>query len=302
MADFMRAGLRLTLRLSLKPCFSPSTPVSVQRRILGWTQRLTRPAAGVGVTATRWEAVSGEILELAGASRQAVVLYLHGGGFCVGSPASHRAITSALAAATGLAVHVPDYRLAPEHPYPAALNDVMEVYRSLLNGRSGNRRVILAGDSAGGGLVLSHALAIRDAGLPQPAALVLFSPWVDLVCKGGSMTERAGSDPLLTRPALQRWASAYVGRMPVEHPLCSPLYANLKQLPPMLIQVGSDEVLYDDATGLSERVAAVGGDATLQVFAGLWHDFQLHAGLLPDADRAIDQVRDFIGQVLGPRA
>jgi monoterpene epsilon-lactone hydrolase len=219
-----------------------------------------------------------------------VVLYLHGGGYCIGSPASYRGLTSALAAASGLAVHVPDYRLAPEQPCPAALEDARAVYAGLARQ---SRAVVLAGDSAGGGLALALAQALRAGGERAPAALLLISPWVDLNCSSATFAERAARDPLLSPGGLRRWAACYAGARGVSDPVCSPLHGEAGGLPPVLIQVGSEEVLLDDSRRLHARIEAAGGRATLRVFEGLWHDFQLHAGLLADADAAIAELGAF---------
>jgi len=287
----LRAIMKAALRLSLKPALSSVVPVALQRRVLSLSQAVTRTSAHVVIRPTSWDAVRGEVLTGPSSMARAVILYLHGGGYCIGSPATHRPITSVLALRSGLQVHVPDYRLAPEHPHPAALNDAMAVYRELI--AEPGRRVILGGDSAGGGLALALALSIRDAGLPAPAALLLLSPWVDLACGGESMRSHAERDPMLSAAGLQRWASAYVGRMPVEHPLCSPLLADLSRLPPLLIQVGTEEVLYDDAERLHDRVEAAGGSVSLQVYPDVWHDFQLHAGVLSEANEALGRLADF---------
>ena len=224
------------------------------------------------------------------------ILYFHGGGYCVGSWQSHRGPITHLAVATDAQVYAPNYRLAPEHPYPAALEDAVAAYRWLLRTGVPPSRVALAGDSAGGGLAFSTAIAIRDSELPAPAALALISPWVDLRCDAPSMTKNAGIDPML-RPAWSRSCSAMYrnGRDPAD-PGCSPLFAAHHDLPPLLIQTGSDEIIVDDSTRLEASCRQAGLEVTLQVFDGLWHDFQTHAGILEEADDAIAEIASFLDQ------
>ena len=287
----MRALIRFLLRLLVKRLFGPGTQIATQRRVLGWSARLALTARGVTRVDARWGRVAGETLVPPGAREDgAVVLYLHGGGYCVGSPAVYRALTSALAAASGLPVHVPDYRLAPEHPCPAALEDARAVYDELA---ASGRAVVLAGDSAGGGLALALAQSLWRDGAPGPAGLALLSPWADLTCSSPTHEQNDALDPMLSPAGLSRWAAAYAaGRDPADA-ACSPLRGVLTGLPPVLIQVGTDEVLLDDSLQLQGRIEAAGGRATLRVFAGLWHVFQVHAGLLRAADEAIVELGAF---------
>jgi acetyl esterase/lipase len=222
------------------------------------------------------------------------ILYLHGGGYCVGSWQSHRGPITHLAAAADAQVYAPNYRLAPEHPYPAGLEDALAAYRWLVSTGLSPSRIALVGDSAGGGLALASAIAIRDSGLAAPAALALISPWVDLVGDTPSMTQNVRIDPML-RPAWSHACAAMYldGRDPAD-PGCSPLFASHRDLPPMLIQTGSDEIIVDDSIRLDARCREAGGDVTLQVYDGLWHDFQTHAGILEAADEAIEQIADFL--------
>jgi len=299
MSTLLRGTLRLLTRLGVKPLFSPNVPVRTQRRMLRLGDLLTRVPAGITPRPQTLGGVPGEWLGTEPAAGAPVLLYLHGGGYCVGSLDSHRPITAHLAQASGLPLYAADYRLAPEHPYPAALNDAVAVYRALLD--AGHTRILLAGDSAGGGLALATALSLRDAGLPAPVALLLISPWADLGCSGSTMQTHARLDPMLSRAILQRWGREYAGRMPVDHPLCSPLLGDLRRLPPVLIQAGSDEVLLDDSLRLEQRLQAAKVAVTLQVYPRLWHDFQLYAGLLADADTAIARMADYARAALDTR-
>ncbi|NUS11918.1 MAG: alpha/beta hydrolase [Streptomyces sp.] len=227
-----------------------------------------------------------------------VVLYLHGGGYVVGTAASGTGLAAGLAArARGRGVSV-GYRLAPEHPFPAALEDALAVYRALLDDGVPPSRVAVAGDSAGGGLALATLVAARDAGLPLPAAAVVFSPWYDLTLSGASITARAGDDPILSLSAMQRYAADYLGAAAGEPPVLD----DLRGLPPLLVQVGSHEILLDDAVALAARAAADDVPVELAVYAGLTHVFQRFAGsgILDEADAAMDAAGGFLRRALAP--
>jgi len=300
----LAAVLRTTLRLLLKPVFSPRFSIAFQRRWLAGLAHIALPTRGVALEAGTVGGVPGEwCRRRVGATRPGSVLYLHGGAYCVGSPATHRALSTRLARVLGLPVFVADYRLAPEHPFPAGLDDALAAYRVL----RADGPVILAGDSAGGGLALATALALRDAGDPAPAALVLLSPWVDLVTPDVPPPAPAG-EAMLGWPWISACAQHYVGggaAAPdgapgsLTHPLVSPLRADLRGLPPVLIQAGTDELLHPQALALHGALQAAGVDIRCEITPRRWHVFQLHANALPSADAAIDRVARF---ALGPLA
>ncbi|EPH0595443.1 TPA: alpha/beta hydrolase, partial [Pseudomonas aeruginosa] len=221
------------------------------------------------------------------------VLYLHGGAYLIGSPATHRAITTHLARRCAAEVCAVDYRRAPEHPFPAARDDALAVYLALLEAGHSPRRLLLAGDSAGGHLALSLALELKARGLPLPAGLLLFSPWTDLGCQ--RLHTPAAGDPLLSRAWLE---SAVRLLLPADaepgSAALSPLHADLAGLPPLLVQVGEDELLRDDSLRLAQRAGEQGVAVRLQRYAGCWHVFQAHAGVLASADRALDEAAAFV--------
>ena len=229
-----------------------------------------------------------------GARDDRVLLYLHGGGYALGSPATHRSLAAHIALACGLPVLLPDYRLAPEHPFPAALQDATAAYRWLLQQGHSPHQVVIGGDSAGGGLALAAATALRDAADPLPAAIVCLSPWCDLALSGDSLTTRAGADPLLSGETCTVWATWYAGPHDPASPLISPLNADLRGLPPMLIQVCDREILLSDSIRLAERAARAGVQATLEVWDGLWHVWHFYAGLVPEAQQATDRIGAFV--------
>jgi len=222
-----------------------------------------------------------------------VLLYLHGGAYCLGSVATHRALIARLVQVTRYRALAPDYRLAPEHPFPAALEDVTSAYRWLLTQGHAPERIALVGDSAGGGLAVAALVALRDAGTPLPAAATCFSPWFDLTLSGASVRTQAGADALLDAASLRRYARAYAADYPLEHPLLSPLYADLRGLPPLLIQVGTAEILLDDATRLASAARKAGVAVTLQTWEGLFHVFQM-ASFLPETGQALANVSAFL--------
>jgi acetyl esterase/lipase len=227
------------------------------------------------------------------AGRRAVI-YLHGGGYCVGSPFSHRALAARIAQSAGATCFVPDYRLAPEYPFPAARDDALEAYRALLQQDFKPGQIAFAGDSAGGGLSIATALAVRDAGLPMPAALVLISPWTDLTLTGESGRTHAFRDPMLTFSVAELWSRLYTGTHPANHPGCSPLFADLRGLPPTLIQVGSEEILLDDSRRFAACAREAGADIQLHLYERMWHVFQVHAPLLHQSNVALAQIGTFL--------
>jgi phosphinothricin tripeptide acetyl hydrolase len=223
-----------------------------------------------------------------------VVLYLHGGGYVIGSPRSHRHLAAAIAGAAGASALLLDYRLAPEHPFPAAVEDATAAYRWLLDQAIAPEHIVIAGDSAGGGLTVATLLALREARVPLPAGGVCISPWVDLTCSGASYATKAAADPIVRRASVEEMARAYLGATPPRTPLASPLFADLRGLPPLLIHVGSDEVLLDDAVRLAERAKAGGVDATLEIYDRMIHVWHWFLPMLDEAQTAVEAIGRFV--------
>jgi acetyl esterase/lipase len=272
-------------------------PVAARRRRIELLGRLLLLSArDVGIEPVTLGGIPAERIVSNGENAPRYVLYLHGGAYVFGSPFTHRALTTRLALAASAVVLAVDYRLAPEHPHPAALEDAMTAYRALLAQQVPASRIVISGDSAGGGLSLALALAIRDAQLPLPAALALLSPWTDLSLSGASHQACASRERLLSTTGLSADAQAYAGASDLRSPPLSPLFADLRGLPPMLVQVGSDEILLDDSRRLATAASAAGVPITLQVWPGLWHVWQLFGGWLPEADRAISELGRYIRQ------
>lgn len=231
------------------------------------------------------------------ADRGRVVLYLHGGAFVGGSATSHRLLVTALGRAAGARTLAVDYRRAPEHPFPAALDDALAAYRFLIAEGVAPANIAVSGDSAGGALTMGVLLALRDAGEPLPGAAFVISPWVDLACRGESYATKAAADPILAKPYLQETAAAYLaGADPIPR-LASPLGGDFHGLPPVLIQVGSAEVLLSDAVMLAGQLAEADVAVTLEVWPEMVHVWHLFPGHLTAARRATEQAGAFLRSV-----
>jgi acetyl esterase/lipase len=280
---------RLT-RLALKPMLSPNVPIPAQRRRLRQVTRHLPHARDVDIAPAARGGVAGEWLTPRnGNNATGSILFLHGGAYCIGSAATHRALTTHLARAAALPVFAADYRLAPEHPFPAAVDDAVAACRAL----AAQGAVVIAGDSAGAGLALATALSLRQSGLAMPAALVLFSPWVDLTV--AALDDAAAPDEVVLSAAwLGACARHYLAGQNAKSPLASPLFADLTGLPPVLMQTSPGELLYRDAERLDTALEKAGVATTCEVVPARWHDFQTNAGLIPSARAALARAGRFI--------
>jgi len=295
-ASWQARGLRFAIRVVMRRATwgEPEALARRARRLFGAPNpvRWLR-SRGVRIERVVEPAVAGEWVS-AGAPGRGVVLYLHGGGYVAGSPATHRPITAALARLTGRRVFSLDYRLAPEYRFPAAPDDAMAGYRWLLRQGMPPGSVALAGDSAGGGLVLATLLRVRDEQLPPPACAVCFSPWTDLEGTGESVSLNNGQCAVFRPDNIVQFARVYLGEAPARNPYASPVFADLGGLPPLLLQVGADEILLDDARRVHDNVQRAGGVSTLEVFDGVFHVWQMLDGFLPEARTALRQAARFI--------
>lgn len=270
----------------------PADILRVTRRSWG----LPGPLAALLSHGVRIEPTTQPVLGewVTGGQGASVVLYFHGGGYVACSPRTHRSITAALAMRLQARVFALDYRLAPEHPFPAAVDDALAAYRWLLGQGIGPRSVALGGDSAGGGLVVATLLNIRDAELPLPGCGVCFSPWTDMLGSGSSLLRNAATDVLLQPEDVPRFARLYLAGADPRSPLASPLYADLRGLPPLLVQVSDAEILLDDAQAIHHRCLASGTPSTLSIYHGLPHVWQLLGSWVPETNRALTEAADFI--------
>jgi epsilon-lactone hydrolase len=273
------------------------TVAALRQRHLAAAKWIPRPPAGTEVRRVDAGGVAGEFITTPASRPDRHVLFLHGGGYVTGSPLLYRHFTWRIATAIRAGVLAVDYRLAPEHPFPAALNDALAAYRWLVAGIAGPPRTAVMGDSAGGGLALALLLRLRDAGLELPAAAIALSPWTDLALTGASLSLNVKSDPMLNAADARLFADCYLAGADPRHPYASPLYGNPAGLPPTLIHVGGDEILRDDAVRMAETLRAAGCRVEIEVWHRMPHVWHLFAPVLPEAGQAIANIAAFADQV-----
>jgi acetyl esterase/lipase len=279
--------------------FAPSgdeLDIPRERAVLEGYTKVFKPLGKMDVTRLDAGGVPGAWIVPSGLEPKRTVLYLHGGGYNAGSITSHLPLTSNIALAAKARVLAIDYRLAPEHLFPAAVDDALAAYRWLLKESAQANHIVVAGDSAGGGLTLSLILLLREKGLPLPAAAVCLSPWTDLTCSGESWKTNGKVDFMLKKGSTFNAAKLYLGDADPRSPLASPLYADPAGLPPLLIQVGSEEVLLSDSTLFAEKARLAGVDVTLENWKGMQHVWQFTASMLPEARQAVNRIGEFILQ------
>ncbi|WP_342641010.1 alpha/beta hydrolase [Rhodoligotrophos ferricapiens] len=281
--------------------------LSSEPRPQGWAERRARLDAigtadpvspDIRFESAHFRNVPVEWSQAPGSDASRVLVYFHGGGYCSGSIRSHRRLVSEAGRASGISTLAVEYRLAPEHPYPAALEDALLVYRSLRAKGFAADQIALAGDSAGGGLTLALMLSLREAGEDQPACAWLLSPWTDLRMTGGTMETKDAVDPLIHRAYLEELATAYLAGADPSKPAISPLHADLSRLPPLLIQVGSDETLLDDAVRLAAKAGAADVATTLEIWPHMIHAWPLWAARLEPGRLAIASAARFVRAVM----
>jgi epsilon-lactone hydrolase len=286
--------MRLGVRLLGRRCLDPALPWPVQRARL---DRLTRTSLLPRATTISEQLIGGvpsTLVTCGDSAPRRTVIHFHGGGYCIGSAHTARSWSARLSAQAACRVVLPEYRLAPEHPYPAALDDARAVVTALLADANAGS-VVLSGDSAGGGLALALLMWLRDSGAGLPRACILLSPWLDVAGDRRSVPDLVRRDVLLSPGWLEACANAYAGPCGRRDPAVSPLHANHAGLPPLLIQAGTEELLAPDAERLAASAAAAGVDVTYTSWPGMWHDFMLQPGLLAAADRAVSQAAGFVG-------
>ncbi len=297
--------LNFLLRNVEKPHLRRATDVVRLRRRFGCQARLlfSNPA-GATYRKDRLPGGDGDIDALwatgRGAKRDGVLLYLHGGAYVMGSPDTHRAMLARLSEMTGFPALLPDYRMAPENPFPAGLEDVFAAYEALISTGTAPGRIILGGDSAGGGLMLAllHRICARD--LPRPDAVFAFSPWVDLTLRGGTLKSNAAADPLLPVVRTVTSRDMYLNGADPADPAASPLFGEFSGAPPVLIQVGDCEILLDDSRRMAVTLTDQGVDVRLKIHPLVPHVWQIFQGRLAEADAALRDVADFLDEVLDP--
>lgn len=289
----LRARLVRSLSRQFFKRITPDDDVGEVRANWEAMARRMKTAPQVGVRRAVIAGIECEWLVPEGCDDAPVLFYLHGGAYLCGSARTHRRMVSFIARDSGMRAVLPEYRLAPEHRFPAALDDALAVYRSLV-GESDGRMIAIGGDSAGGGLAMATLLALRDAGCALPAAAALLSPWLDLAGTGESMQTNAHNDPWFDAEDMPAIVEKYCSPYDVRNPLVSPVYGDPSGLPPVLIQVGDLEILLSDATRMADRISDAGGRVVLQVWPGMWHVWQYFVGQMPESRRAIEQIGQFL--------
>jgi epsilon-lactone hydrolase len=277
-------------------------PASLAERRERMETTMGRLPLADGTTATPGDAGGVQVISCARdeGPDDPALLYFHGGGYRLGSAASYRAYGSQLARACSARVVLVDYRLAPEHPFPAAVDDALVAYRWLLGRQPSHGRIVVAGDSAGGGLAAALGLRARDEGMPLPAGVICLSPWADLTNTAGSYTRCAESDALFSKLSADEAAGLYLHGADPTHPLVSPLRGDWRGLPPLFIQASQCEVLTDDATGLAGNARRAGVDVELHLYDDMPHVWQVHYPIFPEAVQAVEQIGAFIARVTSP--
>ena len=298
MASFQAYFLDFIIRVQIKRKMKGLTDVDRVRRLLE-AGKLPVPK-DVTFRQDTVGGIPGEWVEAQGPTSSATLLYLHGGGYFACSPRTHRPITAAFAK-LGFSVFVPDYRLAPENPFPAAIEDAEAVWNALVGSGHAPKSIVVSGDSAGGGLALALLLTLRNKGKPLPAAAALFSPWTDLAATGESVTSNASREAMFWAPGLVEGGAAYLNGADPKTPLASPLYADLTGLPPLLIHAGDREVLRDDSTRLAERARAAGVEVDLRIWPVVPHVWQL-ARFVPEARSSTALAAQFLHAKLAKQA
>lgn len=289
---------RATLLEFITPLLAPSRSLRARRHAMEALSGFAIPVQGATIEAIAGPGVVGEWLRVAGAVPGArTIYYLHGGGYSLGSPFSHRPLVGSLAQVCEATVFSLDYRRAPEHPCPAAIDDAMAGWQWLCGQVPDPTRLVIAGDSAGAGLALALESELRQRKLTPPAGLVLLSPWTDLALTGDSLQRNADQDVMVTWPVLRQFAADYLGALNPTDTRASPLYADRRGCAPLLIQVGSEEMLLSDATRLADRAVADGVDVTLEIAAGMWHVWQAWARQVPEAQAALERVASFLERI-----
>lgn len=281
------------LKALLRDKALPAETSIEQRRAL--MEKLAfRVAADIAVESINITGRHAEWVRAPGVDDARVLLYLHGGGYVMGSPNTHRALAGELSRAAAAAVLLPDYRLAPEAPFPAAVDDAVAVYAWLLAQGHQPSHLAIAGDSAGGGLTVATLIALRDKAVPQPRCAVCLSPWSDLNCSNASYQTRAAADPMITTADITMMAAAYLKGADPKSPLASPNRADLSGLPPLLIHVGRDELLLDDAVVLHEAARSAGVTSTLEIWDDMIHVWHAFHPMLPEGRQGIARIGEYL--------
>tara|TARA_R110002110_G_scaffold4877_4_gene24663 strand:+ start:4929 stop:5828 length:900 start_codon:yes stop_codon:yes gene_type:complete len=291
--------INLAMRWQIKRRFRKTPDVQLLRPLMEKMEpRMSKLPADISVEELGLGGIAAEKLFTADSRSDAAFLYIHGGGFVAGSPRTHRPLTWRLARDIGVPVYAIDYRLAPEHPFPAGLDDCVIAYRALLDKGIPAKSILVGGDSAGGNLTLTLALRLKAEGLPLPAALICLSAATDMTASGASHISNAEADSLFVPAMMESLMPVYYPGGNDKDPLVSPLFGDVSGFPPTLLQVGEREMLRDDSVRMSEALKAAGTETVLEVWPKVWHVWQLNADMLPEAREAITHIVRFARQHL----
>jgi acetyl esterase/lipase len=290
-AELVRLGLRWFFK---RRSVSHTTVAAMREQTRGLGRFIPLPPKGTQARRVELDGVNAVSVATPQTLPDRQVLYLHGGGHVSGSPGLYRDFIWRIAEATHSRVTILRHRLAPEHPFPAALDDAVKAYRALLAEGADPKRMAVMGESAGGGLVFAALLRLRDEGSPLPAAAVALSPWTDLALTGGSLQANAQSDPMIKSDEAPTLANYYLAGADPRTPYASPVYGDATGFPPTLIQVGSDEVLLDDSVRMAERMRAAGCEVELEIWPRMPHAWQVWARIMPEARQAIERIGTFV--------
>lgn len=294
MPSIRSSAFRLFTKYYLRPKFSVNKSVEEHRKVLESVSKLTLLPFGTKTELLSIDGIKAEWVSVGNVTEDKVILYLHGGAYTFGSPNTHRDIAARMSKYSGFKVLVIDYRLAPEYPYPAAIDDSTNAFQWLIKNGVPPSSIAVAGDSAGGGLAIVTMLSLRDNGYPLPGSAVCFSPWTDLEGTGESNTANIEIDPLIKPEWGDYMAAFYACDNDLKNPYISPIYADLKGLPPMLIQAGSDEVLLSDSKRLNEIALEAEVEIKLDIWEKMWHVWQFFGGMMPEGAKALKEAGDFV--------
>lgn len=297
--DLLTAVTKQVIGWGTRFAFYSGAPLAARRRAIEQLRHITMPADGCELSTGQIDTIPYEFWTPANLNPGRIIIYSHGGGYMMFSPGTHRGLASRLAQELSAQAIVFDYRLAPEHKFPAAIDDALTVYRYVLSLGYNPRNVIFAGDSAGGGITFGLMIAARDAGLPLPGLAIGLSPWVDMTTSGFSMRENADKDVMLKPDGVAHFATEYMGSQDPKHPYASPLFADLKGLPPIMLQAAGDEILRDDSVRLAAALREAGVKVELDVWPGLFHVFEFAWRWLPQAESGIQKIGDFVRRHYG---
>ena len=295
----LESTLKEGLQRFVKPLLNPAVPIRAQRAMIRQAKLASTPPAGCHFEHATLGGIPVTTTRCQNTDPARAILYFHGGAYIIGSPDTYRGVTGHLCVSSGATVYAPDYRLAPENPFPAGLDDAKAAYLALLEQGIRPEQIALAGDSAGGGLALALALRLRDEGIGLPGAIAVFSPWTDLT---HSQLYDPSVEPMLQKRWIDKAASLYCAGESRKNPLISPVYGDFTGLPPLLIQVGSEEILLNDAQRLAEVARKAGTEVRLEIYNSLWHVFQIHAGQLDRATEAMEETGEFFRNATYRRA